>query len=75
MSTAPDDSRPAAGFPAGELVEPGCWRALGSARFGGRPALFLDRDGVVVEEVEVGGMLAGLCCGVVVTLSRKAVVS
>jgi D-glycero-D-manno-heptose 1,7-bisphosphate phosphatase len=36
---------------AGDLVEPGCWRALGGRTFAGRPALFLDRDGVVVEEV------------------------
>ncbi len=31
--------------------EPGCWAWVGHRRFDGRPALFLDRDGVVVEEV------------------------
>jgi D-glycero-D-manno-heptose 1,7-bisphosphate phosphatase len=28
----------------------GCWAWTGSGRFDGRPALFLDRDGVIVEE-------------------------
>ncbi len=31
--------------------EPGCWSWTTGRRFEGRPALFLDRDGVVVEEV------------------------
>ncbi len=36
---------------AGQLLEPGCWWSGAGSRFDGRPALFLDRDGVVVEEV------------------------
>ena len=32
-------------------LEGGCWAWTGVQRFDGRPALFLDRDGVVVEEV------------------------
>ncbi len=34
-----------------DAAEPGCWSRVGPSRFEGRPALFLDRDGVVVEEV------------------------
>ena len=33
----------------------GCWWSLGAARFDGRPALFLDRDGVLVDEVHYLG--------------------
>ena len=32
-------------------LEPGCWASAPAVRFEGRAALFLDRDGVVVEEV------------------------
>ena len=32
-------------------LDPGCWASAAVPRFEGRPALFLDRDGVVVEEV------------------------
>ena len=32
-------------------LEVGCWAWTSGRRFEGRPALFLDRDGVVVEEV------------------------
>ena len=34
-----------------EILEAGCWAWTGVRRFDGRPALFLDRDGVVVQEV------------------------
>ncbi len=34
-----------------EAGDPGCWASVGARRFEGRGALFLDRDGVVVEEV------------------------
>ena len=34
-----------------DATDPGCWSAVGVERFEGRAALFLDRDGVVVEEV------------------------
>jgi D-glycero-D-manno-heptose 1,7-bisphosphate phosphatase len=48
----PDSFRDRPPLLAGELLEAGCWRSIGSDRFEGRPALFLDRDGVVVEEVD-----------------------
>ena len=37
------------------LLDAGCWLAVGDARFDGRAALFLDRDGVLVEEVNYLG--------------------
>lgn len=49
---APPDIDSAPASFSGELVEAGCWRWVGPTRFEGRPALFLDRDGVVVEEVD-----------------------
>jgi D-glycero-D-manno-heptose 1,7-bisphosphate phosphatase len=51
MTSSHDAAAPPALGP-GELLEPGCWRAVSASRFDGRPALFLDRDGVVVEEVD-----------------------
>lgn len=50
MSTSGDSYVPAP--LRGELLEAGCWQAFGARRYDGRPALFLDRDGVVVEEVD-----------------------
>jgi D-glycero-D-manno-heptose 1,7-bisphosphate phosphatase len=36
----------------------GCWAWTNGRRFAGRPALFLDRDGVIVEEVGYLGRVA-----------------
>lgn len=38
------------------LVSPGCWAQRATTRnFAGRPAIFLDRDGVIVEETKYLG--------------------